>query len=92
MIEEARYGELVIEQWGWGCGKDGIGNDDSCNKQLDYHYCSDEELGFTPGPNTLIYPIIETSVNEVKTWKKKFKCIKKEEMVIWGDYNSSKAQ
>ena len=86
IIEESRYGELVIEHYGWGCSEDGIG--DNCSNELKYHYCSDEELGFTPGPDTLIYPIIETSAKEVETWKKKFKCIKKEELVIWGDYNS----
>ena len=91
VIEEARYGELIIEHYGWGCSDNGIVAND-CSKALEYHYCSDEELGFTPGPDTLIYPIIETSVNEVETWKKKFKCIKKEELVIWGDYNSAKAQ
>lgn len=31
-------------------------------------------------------------VNEVRTWKKKFKCANSEDLVIWGDYNSAKAQ
>ena len=88
VIEEARYGELVIEHYGWGNG-DTIG---SGSKTLDSHYCSDEELGFTPGPNTSIYPIFESSISVVTTWKKKFKCVDKKDLVIWGDYNSAKAQ
>ena len=67
MIEEERYGELVFEHYGWGY-ESGIG---SGSQELDYHYCSDEELGFAPGPNTLIYPIYESSLEEVQTYKKK---------------------
>ena len=57
IIEKAEYGELIIEHYGWGYDE-GIG---SKSIPLDSHYCSDEELGFVQGPNTLIYPIYETS-------------------------------
>ena len=59
---------------------------------MEYHYCSDEELGLVKGPNTLAYPIFESSINEVTTWKKKFKCADPETLQIWGDYNSAAAQ
>ena len=87
IVEEERYGELVIEHYGWGYGE-GIG---SGSQAIDYHWCSDEELGIVPGPNTVIYPIVESAMNEVKTYRKKFKCINNEDLVIWGDYNSAKA-
>ena len=40
----------------------------------------------------MAYPIFGTSANEVRIWKRKFKCVGKEDLVIWGDYNSAKAQ
>ena len=58
IIEEKRYGELVIEHQKWG---DGV----STAYPVDYHYCTDEELGFEPGPKTEIYPIFSKSVAEV---------------------------
>ena len=68
-IEDERYGRLVLEHYGWG-NDDGIGlNVDSTIKQ---HNCTDEELGFVQGPTTRLYPIVERSFNEVKTFKKKF--------------------
>ena len=45
IIEDARYGELIIKQWGWG-NTETIGID---KKMLSYHWCSDEELGLAPG-------------------------------------------
>ena len=40
-IEEERFGELIIEHYGWGYGE-GIG---SGSFDLDNHSCTDEELG-----------------------------------------------
>ena len=88
VIEEAKYGELVIEHYGWGYG-DGLG---AKSTDLNYHWCTDEELGIIQGPNTIIYPHIENSVNEIKTYRKKFKCIDNKNLKIWGVYNSAKAQ
>lgn len=88
VIERPEYGELVIEQYGWGYE----GEIGSKSSPLDYHYCSDEELGIEPGPGTSIFPIFESSSSEVMTWRKKFKCVNKQDLEIWGDYNSQKAQ
>ena len=87
-VEEAQYGELIIEHYGWGYG-DGIG---SGSRPLNYHTCTDEELGYVRTENTVIYPVYESSQAEVDTYRKKFKCIPNEDLVIWGDYNSAKAQ
>ena len=40
----------------------------------------------------MLYPTFKDSATEVMTFKKKFKCIDKDELVVWGDYNSAKAQ
>ncbi len=45
-IEEERFGELVIEHYGWGYS-DSIG---SKSTQLETHECTDEELSLTPPP------------------------------------------
>ena len=49
-----RYGELVIEHYGWG--NEGATSSQADGK-LQNHPCSDEELGIERGPNTLVYPI-----------------------------------
>ena len=88
IIEKPEYGELIIEQYGWGYE----GEIGSKSTPIDYDYCSDEELGFTESSDTLIFPVFESSITEVETFKKKFKCVDKNDLVIWGDFNSPKAQ
>ena len=88
VLEEAKYGELIIKHFDWG-HTDGI---KSVPKPLSYHWCSDKELGITRSDNTQIYPVYESSLSEVLTYRKKFKCIDPQDMVIWGDFNSKKAQ
>ena len=87
-IERPEYGELKISIWRWGF-VGGIGSGETI---LDHHTCSDEELGLTDSPDSVTFPLVENSFNEVNTWKKKFKCVDKEQLSIQGDYNSAKAQ
>ena len=89
IIEEERYGELVIELYGWGYDG-GIGF--SKPAPIDYHYCSDEELGFFRGPDTQIFPIFSSQLAEVQLFRNKFKCFKKSSVELWGDFNSARAQ
>ena len=89
MLEDAKYGELIIEHFWWGYDGDTIGSE---SRPINFHYCSDEELGIEPGSKTVIYPIFESSRLEMLTFRKKFKCVDREELVIWGDFNSKKAQ
>ena len=42
IVEKPEYGELIIEHYGWGYSDEKIG---SGSRPLDYHYCSEEELG-----------------------------------------------
>lgn len=39
-----------------------------------------------------MFPIVQSAKLELLTYRKKFKCIDKEDLQIWGDYNSAKAQ
>ena len=89
IIEDKKYGELVIHHYDWGHMED-VGVED---KTLDTHYCSDAELGFTSDPDNVspIYPLYEHAKVFVEMWRKKFKCIPREDLVVWGDYNSAKA-
>ena len=89
IIERPEYGELVIEQYGWGYSETEIGVQ---SNTLEQRPCSDEELGLIEGGDSSVYPISKSSRSEVTTWKKKFKCINRSDMEIWGDYNSPKAQ
>ena len=45
VVEDPKYGELIFEHYGWGNEKDIESN----SKELDSHFCSDEELGFIKG-------------------------------------------
>ena len=99
VIEDLRYGELVIGHYGWGYDSV-IG---SGFTELETHACSDKELGLVDNSEeenddsaerttyAHAYPLFD-SINEVRTWKKKFKCIEREDLIIWGDYNAEKAQ
>lgn len=88
VIEDPKYGELVIKHYGWGDSEE-IG---SADKLLNYHWCSDEELGLRRSDKTQIFPVFESSLAEVLTYRKKFKCVDPDELVIWGDFNSKKSQ
>ena len=88
ILEDKSYGELTIEHFGWGNSEANIVD----TEPLDFHYCSDEELGITRTAETVVYPWFERIETEVMTYRKKFKCISKEDTVIWGDYNSAKTQ
>ena len=57
IIEEERYGELIIELYGWGYENFG----EAKATPIDYHPCSDEELGLAEGSDSWIYPIFSTS-------------------------------
>ena len=87
ILEEAKYGELTIEGYGWGNEEDLAEETNG----ISFHYCTDEELGLVRTSETVIYPWKESLDYEVETYRKKFKCIDKEDTVIWGNYNSAKA-
>ena len=88
MTEDIRYGELLIEHYGWGNAELGYSYG---SHPLPNRFCTDEDLGFVRTSNTKIYPVYPSSLAEVDIYRNKFKCIPTESLVIWGDYNSAMA-
>ena len=87
ITEEERYGELVIEHYGWGY--DGNYIEKSVN--IENHFCSEEELGLKiGGSGSILYETVEANKIDVIRYRKKFKCVAREDSVIWGNYNSEK--
>ena len=84
IIEDPTYGELIFEHYGWGYD----GGLKTQRREIEHHYCTDEELGIVKGPETVIFPLNERKKLWFETYRKKFKCINKSELVIWGDYDS----
>ena len=92
-----KYGELFFEYIGWGEDDETMA---SYERHVEHHPCSFEELGLSDKPyqhghgedDGLEYPIFWESEHEVRLWKKKFKCMKHEDFVIWGNFNTAKAQ
>ena len=88
LTEDERYGELVFEFSAWDTSEVFSQN----KEEIPTHYCTDEELGLTLGPKTLVYPIKESMQEEVETFKKKFKCADnpQRDLELWGDFDSRK--
>lgn len=52
LTEEARYGELIFEHFGWGNEEMNVPR-----RQLESHFCTDEDLGLTRTKNTVMFPL-----------------------------------
>ena len=91
-IEREEYGELEIEQYGWG--NEDIGYNYGSHK-ISNHHCSDSELGLSESEHSndlnIVYPTVERQIDSVQRFKRKFKCIMPVDTMIWGDYNSEPA-
>ena len=85
IIEDPRYGELTVETYRWGDQK-------YDNDRLNFDFCTEEELGLVQGPNTQMFPMYKPSQPDLEVYKKKFKCARRDEYEIWGDYSSAAAQ
>ena len=81
----------MIEHFGWGFNGTSIG---IYEEQIPNHYCSDQELGLDrdneEGSNSsLVFPTHRSAIPELRIYRKKFKCIDRKDLLIWGDYNSA---
>ena len=83
------YGELTFatSEWGFKDGEPYVEYTD-----LESHPCSEEELGFENGDETIFMPITESSIPTVSIKRKTFKCINKEDSYIFGNYDSNAAR
>mmetsp|Transcript_7222 Transcript_7222/g.10094 ORF Transcript_7222/g.10094 Transcript_7222/m.10094 type:complete len:149 (+) Transcript_7222:191-637(+) len=88
VTEDKRYGELLIEQYGWGNEELGYSYGTT---PIENHFCSDEELGYERTESTRIFPVFPRSQREVDNYRNKWKCVDESKLGIWGDYNSAQA-
>ena len=84
LTEDPRYGKLIFENRGWGAQS-------LYSIDLNSHFCTDEEMGIDRTEKTVMFPIFPTSKAEVMTYRNKFRCVDRDKMQIWGDYNSAEA-
>lgn len=59
--------------------------------ELETHRCSDEELGLT-GSHSEFKPIRESNRAYVSLYRRKFVCVNRHDLEIYGDFDSKKAQ
>ena len=87
-------GTLMFQSYEWG--PDENGQFGFKFKNLTTHICTEEELGLNDNkkdPNHgQFFKIHDQSLINVKLYRKKFLCIDKEEMRLYGDYNSLAAR
>ena len=95
-IEDPTIGTLKAYYKTWGIKEGSQGVD---FEELPIEYCTRSQLGlpplngsYTDSQKPLFFKAHENSVNDVKFYYKKFKCIKSKNLRVRGDYNSSKAR
>ena len=92
IIEKEEYGEIIIEQYGWANEELGYENG---SREIPMHWCSESEIGMSDnddsGTPSRAFPLVEHQLAEVSRYRRKFKCIKPEDTVIWGNYDGESA-
>ena len=88
--EDEKYGKIIFEHFGWGNTEaSGIG---AGRQTIETRSCTEEELGMTSDDETIgAYKIMDRSKKELETYKRKFKCTDRDNLIVWGDYSSEKA-
>ena len=90
-ILDPSYGRIVFNAYTWG-GLDENGVFiPATMKEIETHTCTPEELGLK-GDNSAFMPINAQNRPTVEMYQKKFLCIDKKDMRLFGDYNSDKAR
>jgi len=89
-ILDPTIGEVIFNHFKWG-GDDAEGFG-SGRLRIPSHNCSREELGIDEDrSNATFMPVYKSSAAEVDFYWKKFQCADKENLYLYGDYNSYKA-
>lgn len=91
-ILDETYGELIFNSYSWGPTEDGGFATE--RKLLDGHRCQRDELRLEPDQlqNARFQEKDKTSKGLVEAYWQKFLCLNKEEMYIYGDFNSEKTR
>ena len=75
-ILDPSIGELVFNAYEWGPAADGTFF--SRYISIPSHTCSEQELGLVHGHDTSFLPLKEENLNDLKTFRKKMRCIDRE--------------
>ena len=90
-ILDPSIGRIVFNSYSWG-GLDENGDfAPALIEEVKTHTCTKEELGLE-GKSSAFLPITKNAVPSVEIHQKKFLCIDREELRMYGDYNSDKAR
>ena len=88
IILDKSIGELVFIAYEWGENVD-TGDVFVKRTRIPSYPCSRDELGIgEENENRRFYPIYPWQENQLEKFHKKFRCIKREDMRIYGDWNS----
>ena len=92
-ILDESYGRIVFNSYQWGSNDEDGNFIPSEVKEIKTHTCTREELGIEGGEdNSAFLPIEDSNLVHVSNYQKKFHCIDREEMRLYGDFNSAKAR
>ena len=87
-FDDPTVGEVVFNHYKWGTAPDG--QNFAGRYPLKSHRCTREELGLDDDKSKArFYPNTDS---DVEFYHKKFLCIDKEDIEVYGDWNSHKAQ
>ena len=89
-FDDPTVGQVVFNHYKWGPNPDPGEAPFSGRYQLKSHYCTREELGLDDDKSKAgFYPY---SNNNVEFYHRKFLCVDKEDIEVYGDWNTNKAQ
>ena len=91
ILLDPSIGELVFKAYQWGLDANNDVSDELIT--LKSHTCTRDELGLTNSNEGNFLPFNDVSTeNTVDRYSKKFQCLDKDEMHIYGDWSSHKGR
>ena len=91
-ILNRKYGELYFSAYSWGQYKNGTYFNK--NERIQSSVCTREQLGLVEDQlhKGEFLPLHDTSYDFLNSYQKKFLCTKKEDLYIFGDFDSAQAR
>lgn len=89
-FDDPTIGQLVFNHYKWGVDSDG--KPFSGRYPIKSHKCTREELGLDGDPTKAKFHTVQDGMREnIDFYHKKFLCIDKQDLKLFGDFSSSKA-